>query len=92
MQLRLPSSPQNNRLLAGAYLARCSVAANEFFQEWETAKQFATLAGELLGKDDLDHLSKELIVLKARIIRSTGVDEMLRAWSEGNLLKRCVEY
>jgi hypothetical protein len=63
---------QNNRLLAGAYLAVVSVAANEFFQEWETAKQFATLVGELLGKDDLDHLSKELIVLKARIIRATG--------------------
>jgi hypothetical protein len=74
---------QNNRLLAGAYIARSSVAANEFFQDWETAKTFAALAGELLGKDDLDHLSKELIVLRARIIRATGVDEMLRAWSEG---------
>jgi tetratricopeptide (TPR) repeat protein len=74
---------QNNRLLAGAYIARSSVAANEFFQDWETAKTFAVLASELLGKDDLDHLSRELIVLKARIIRATGVDEMLRAWSEG---------
>src|SRR5271156_5206336 len=74
---------QNNRLLAGASIARSSVAANEFFQDWETAKTFAALAGELLGKDDLDHLSQELIVLKARIIRATGVDEMLRAWSEG---------
>src|SRR5271170_3720241 len=36
---------QNNRLLAGAYVARSSIAANEFFQDWEIAKQFATLAG-----------------------------------------------
>jgi hypothetical protein len=81
--IALAKLTQNNRLLAGAYIARCSVAANEFFQDWETAKTFAALAGELLGKDDLDHLLKELIVLKARIIRATGVDEMLRAWSEG---------
>jgi tetratricopeptide (TPR) repeat protein len=81
--IALAKLTQNNRLLAGAYIARSSVAANEFFQDWETAKTFAALAGELLGKDDLDHLSKELIVLKARIIRATGVDEMLRAWSEG---------
>jgi hypothetical protein len=81
--IALAKLTQNNRLLAGAYVARSSVAANEFFQDWETAKAFAALAGELLGKDDLDHLSKELIVLKARIIRATGVDEMLRAWSEG---------
>jgi tetratricopeptide (TPR) repeat protein len=81
--IALAKHTQNNRLLAGAYIARCSVAANEFFQDWETAKAFAALAGELLGKDDLDHLSKELTVLKARIIRATGVDELLRAWSEG---------
>jgi tetratricopeptide (TPR) repeat protein len=81
--IALAKLTQNNRLLAGAYVARSSVAANEFFQDWETAKTFAALAGELLGKDDLDHLSKELIVLKGRIIRATGVDEMLRAWSEG---------
>jgi len=48
-----------------------------------TGKHFAGLAGELLGRDDLDHLSKVLTMLKARIILATGVDEMLRAWSEG---------
>ena len=81
--IALAKLTQNNRLLAGAYIARSSVAANDFFEDWETAKTFAALAGELLGKDDLDHLSKELTVLKARIIRAMGVDEMLRAWSEG---------
>ncbi|AXC10876.1 hypothetical protein ACPOL_1530 [Acidisarcina polymorpha] len=74
---------QNSRLLAGAYVARASAAANEFFQDWETAKHFAALAGEKLGKDDLDHLSKQLSLLKTRILRATGIDEMLRAWSEG---------
>jgi tetratricopeptide (TPR) repeat protein len=74
---------QNNRLLAGAYVGRSAIAANEFFQDWETAKHFATLAGEMIGKDDLDHLSKQLSALKTRILRATGIDEMLRSWSEG---------
>jgi hypothetical protein len=74
---------QNSRLLAGAYIARSSIAANDFFEDWETAKLFATLAGEMIGKDDVDHLSKQLTSLKTRILRATGIDEMLRAWSEG---------
>jgi len=81
--IALAKLTQNSRLLAGAYVARSSVAANEYFQDWETAKQFASLAGEMLGKDDLDHLSKQLSSLKTRILRATGIDEMLRAWSEG---------
>jgi tetratricopeptide (TPR) repeat protein len=81
--IALAKLTQNHRLLAGAYIARSSVAANEFFQDWETAKTFAGLAGDLLGKDDRDHMSKELSVLKGKIIRATGVEEMLRAWSEG---------
>ena len=74
---------QNKRLLAGAYIARSATAASDFFQDWETAKQFAALAGDLLGREDRDHLSRELSQLKARILRATGIDEMLRTWSEG---------
>ncbi len=81
--ITLAKLTQNNRLLAGAYVARSSIAANEFFQDWDTAKQFATLAGEMIGKDDLDHLSKQLSLLKTRVLRATGIDETLRAWSEG---------
>jgi tetratricopeptide (TPR) repeat protein len=81
--IALAKLTQNSRLLAGAYVARSSVAANEYFQDWETAKQFASLAGEIIGKDDLDHLAKQLTSLKTRILRATGIDEMLRAWSEG---------
>lgn len=74
---------QNRRLLAGAYIAQSTTAASEFFQDWETAKEFATLAGGLLEKDDRDHLARELRQLKARILRATGIDETLRLWSEG---------
>lgn len=74
---------QNKRLLAGAYIARSTVAVSDFFQDWEAAKQFAMLAGELLSREDRDHLSKELGQLKARILRATGIHDMLRSWSEG---------
>jgi tetratricopeptide (TPR) repeat protein len=74
---------QNRRLLAGAYIARGSTAANEFFEEWELAKQFASQAGDLLSRDDRDHLSKELLMLKTRILRAIGINHTLRAWSDG---------
>ncbi len=74
---------QNKRLLAGAYIARGSTAANEFFEDWQAAKQFASLAADLLSPDDRDHLSKELALLKSRILRAIGIDETLRSWSDG---------
>jgi tetratricopeptide (TPR) repeat protein len=74
---------QNSRLLAGAYIVSGTVATNAFFRDWQTAKNFAGMATELLSKDDLDHLSKQLGALKSRILQATGIDEMLRSWSEG---------
>jgi hypothetical protein len=79
----LAKQTQNRRLLAGAYIARGSTAANEFFEEWDVAKQYASLAGDLLSPDDRDHLSKELLVLKSKIHRAIGIDHTLRAWSDG---------
>jgi tetratricopeptide (TPR) repeat protein len=74
---------QNNRLLAGAYIVSGTVAANAFFADWHAAKSFAGMATELLSKDDIDHLSKQLQQLKQRILQAKGIDEMLRSWSEG---------
>ncbi len=79
----LAKQTQNRRLLAGAYIARGTTAANDFFQEWEEARQYASRASALLRSDDRDHLWEELLSLKARILHSSGTDEMLRAWSEG---------
>jgi tetratricopeptide (TPR) repeat protein len=76
---------QNNRLLAGAYVVSGTVAASEFFRDWQAAKNFAAMATDLLSKDDLDHLSKQLGALKSRILQATGVDEILRSWSEGTV-------
>lgn len=81
--IALAKQTQNRRLLAGAYIARGTTAANDFFQEWEAARQYVTRASALLRSDDRDHLWEELLSLKSRILRASGTDELLRAWSEG---------
>jgi tetratricopeptide (TPR) repeat protein len=79
---------QNKRLLAGAYIAVSATAASDFFQDWVTAKEFSALAGALLAKDDRDHLWRELSQLNVQILRATGIDEMLRSWSDGIVSNR----
>jgi tetratricopeptide (TPR) repeat protein len=83
--IALAQQTQNKRLLTGAYIARGATAANDFFQEWDVAKKYVSLASDLMSKDDRDHLSKDLAALKSRILRASGIDETLRAWSEGIL-------
>jgi len=83
--IHLALQTQNKRLLTGAYIARGATAANDFFQEWDLAKKYVALASDLMSKDDRDHLSKDLASLKSRILRASGIDETLRAWSEGIL-------
>jgi tetratricopeptide (TPR) repeat protein len=81
--VELAKHTQNRRLLAGAYIVRGMTAANDFFQEWDQAKQCASRAAALLRSDDRDHLWEELITLKSHILRASGINETLRAWSEG---------
>jgi hypothetical protein len=68
--IALAQQTENRRLTAGAYLARGSTAANDFFQDWD---------------EDRDHLWEEMAMLKSRILRASKVDDTLRAWSEGML-------
>jgi tetratricopeptide (TPR) repeat protein len=83
--LALAQQTQNRRLLAAAYIACGMTAANEFFQEWETAKRCASEAAELIGAGENDHLLDELATLKSHIIQSSGIHDTLRGWSEGML-------
>ncbi len=76
---------QNRRLIAEAYVARGMVYGNDFFLDWEGAKRCADKASTLLAADDRDHLWEDLMALKSRILRSSTIDETLRAWSEGIL-------
>ncbi len=83
--IELAQHTQNRRLLAEAYLARGSAAADFFPPEWETARDYASKAAALLTEEDRDHLATELSRLKAKILRSTGIDQTLRLWSDGQL-------
>jgi tetratricopeptide (TPR) repeat protein len=76
---------QNRRLIAEAYVARGLVYGNDFFLDWEGAKRCADKASTLLAADDRDHLWEDLMALKSRILRSSTIDETLRAWSDGIL-------
>ena len=58
-------------------------AANEFFQEWELARQCVSEATDLIGVGENDHLLDELAALKSRIMRASGINDTLRGWSEG---------
>jgi DNA-binding NtrC family response regulator len=70
-------------LLAADYIARGMTAANDFFKEWELARQSVSEATDLIGVDENDHLLDDLADLKARIMRASGINDTLRGWSEG---------
>ena len=81
--LSLAHETQNRRLLAGAFLARGTTAANDFFQDWETARRYAAEATALIGPGENDHLVEDLTTLKSRIVKASGINDTLRSWSEG---------
>ncbi|MGA8739985.1 MAG: hypothetical protein WB561_02230 [Terracidiphilus sp.] len=81
--LTLAKHTQNLRLLAAAYIARGMTEANDFFQDWELARQSVGEATDLIGVGENDHLQDDLAALKTRIMRASGIDDTLRGWSEG---------
>jgi tetratricopeptide (TPR) repeat protein len=83
--VRLAELTENRRLIAEAYVARGTVYANDYFQEWEDAKRCVDHASARLSPDDHDHLWDDLMALKMRILRASSIDETLRAWSDGIL-------
>jgi tetratricopeptide (TPR) repeat protein len=83
--IQLALHTQNKRLLAEAYVARGMAAAADYFQEWDTAKDYAEKASALLSQNDRDHLYKVLGDLKAKLAGESRVEDRLRQWSEGRL-------
>lgn len=81
--LRLARETQNRRLLAGALIARGTTAANDFFQEWDSARRYASEAGALIGPGENDQMVEDLAKLKSRIVKASGINDTLRGWSEG---------
>ena len=81
--LKLAQNTQNRRLLAGAWIARGMTAANDFCQDWDTARRSAIEATNLIGPGENDHLVEDLAMLKSRIVQASGINDTLRGWSEG---------
>jgi tetratricopeptide (TPR) repeat protein len=81
--VQLALQTQNRRLVAGAHIACGMVAASDFFCEWEEARRCELESAALLRSYDRDHLGEELAILKSKIMRAIGIDETLRAWSQG---------
>ena len=63
--LTLAKHTQNRRLLAAAYIARGMTAANDFFKEWELARNCVSEATDLIGVDENDHLLDDLARLES---------------------------
>jgi tetratricopeptide (TPR) repeat protein len=81
--IALAKNTQNRRLRAGACIARGITAANELFQDWETARKCASEATAMIGPGESDHLVEDLAWLKSRIVQASGINDTLRSWSEG---------
>jgi tetratricopeptide (TPR) repeat protein len=83
--IALALQTQNNRLLCEAYIARGLVAASDFFQNWDLAKEYSGKAAALLSHEDRDHLYQQLGGLRAKLMGATHIDATLRAWCDGQV-------
>ena len=79
----LGQSMENKRVLLNAYVALGETAANNFFHDYELAQRCVDAASALLDPQDADYAVDELNVLKARLLKVVGIEDTLRAWSQG---------
>jgi tetratricopeptide (TPR) repeat protein len=79
----LAQSMENKRVLLNAYVALGETAANNFFHDYELAQRCVDAASGLLEPQDADYAVDELNTLKARLLKVVGIEDTLRAWSQG---------
>ncbi len=79
----LAGSTENKRLLANAHLALGEVAANTFFADYDLARRCVDAADALIGPQEADYVVDELNALKAKLLKTVGIDGTLRGWSQG---------
>jgi hypothetical protein len=83
--IELAKKTENRRLIAEAFIARGFASLDDQSHDIHTARSCASEASILLGEGDRDHLFRELGELKEKILRSVGVEDTLRRWSEGQI-------
>ena len=81
--LTLAQSTENKRVLLNAYVALGETAANNFFHDYELAQRCVDSASSLLEPEDADYAVDELNALKAKLLKAVGIEDTLRAWSQG---------
>ncbi|MGA7155621.1 MAG: tetratricopeptide repeat protein [Acidobacteriaceae bacterium] len=84
----LGQSMENKRVLLNAYVALGETAANNFFHDYELAQRCVDAASALLEPEDADYAVDELNALKARLLKVVGIEDTLRAWSQGIITGR----
>ena len=89
--ITLAEGTQNKRLIANAHLALGEVAANGFFRDYDLARRCVQTASELIQPQEADYIVDELNALKARLLRTVGIDDTLRGWSEGILAGKSLQ-
>jgi tetratricopeptide (TPR) repeat protein len=83
--LELAKHTQYRSLIAEAFIARGMTAANDFFNDWELAKECAGKAGNFLGAGENNYLVDDLATLKSQIMQASGINDSLREWSAGTV-------
>ena len=83
--IEIAKRTDHRRLLAEALIARGFAALDDQHRDVQGARLCASQAAALLGEGDRDHLFKDLGELKEKILRSVGVEDILRRWSEGQI-------
>ncbi len=81
--VRLAQSTENKRVLLNAYVALGETAANNFFHDYELAQRCVDAASGLLEPQDADYAVDELNALKVKLLKVVGIEDTLRAWSQG---------
>ena len=89
--LALAESTQNKRLLLNAHIALGEVAANDFFHDYDLARRCVDAASALLAVEDADYTLDELNALKAKLTQKVGIDDTIRAWSQGMVSGKSLE-
>lgn len=87
----LAETTQNKRLIINAHLALGEVAANSFFKDYDLARRCVDLASRLMEPQEADYVVDELNLLKGKLLRSAGIDDTLRAWSEGLIADKSLQ-
>ena len=89
--LALAESTQNKRMLLNAHIALGAVAANDFFHDYALARRCVDNASALLAVEDADYTLDELNALKAKLTQKVGIDDTIRAWSQGMVHGKSLE-